>query len=331
MSFQRSASALGFGWQDMMRLNRKAKTTSHKIKDIEGALIYWVGPGAMLNRKAAVDNKNGLVNYFKHCILGQEDIKAIGGIFKDLSLEWVNAKAKYGLDPRMGIATERMVQSIQAIDSGGGKWKVGIKKGTSAQGTKIGVDGYAQVFEWGSYKQQARPMFMHFFMKWLKEKVPELVRPFAKEFAAKYNDLKGEWEGVNVNTSDVERDLPVHLMGDGEFEIPDMRNEPASAYESKYEPEPEAYYESETDDEFGDTSEYDREEQNLLDNYRKFLARVEKEIHAATGKPVNPADLDDKNFWNSLLQQFDIDSKIWKKLVDLYSKLADMQESVRGR
>ena len=328
MSFQRSSSALGFGWEDMMRLNRKAKTTSHKIQGIEGALLYWFGPGAMMNRKAALD----LAQYMRQSIYGQVDISAIGSQFKDLHPNWINAKAKYGLNPGMAMATERMVQSIQAIDSGGGKWKVGIKKGTSAQGTRIGVAGYAQAFEWGNSRgQDPRPIFMHYFMKWIAEKVPKLLQPFAAQFVQKYNDLKGEWEGVNYATADAVDAATVHFKGDeGDFDVDagvDTFEQAAANldYESAIEEE---YYDTEIDDEFIDKSEWEETQQkNVFKEYEKFLVKAEKELFSIVG-PVLRSELEDKNFWNGLSKQFQTDMKIWEKISKLFMKLRDLQQAM---
>lgn len=218
MSFQRTSSALGFGWQnEAMRVNRKAKSTAHKIKDLEGALIYWVGPGAMLNRLAA----EHLRDHFKKSIEQQDDLGAEGSMhFKDLTPRWRREKyeAKLRGVEKMGIAFGEMVDNIEAIDSGGGKWKVGIKKSGKGKKTlnyisKLKLHQVAEIFEFGSVKQQARPIFMHFFMKWARDNVDEVLKPIVKHFFDKYYKLKGEWEGVNYGLDAMTRDIKVIYQG----------------------------------------------------------------------------------------------------------------------
>lgn len=180
-----TGSGISF-YEDSSRLVKGTTASVKAIKGIERALVYWCSAqgGFKFNTGAARD----LANYMRQQLLSQEAFDYFTN--PALSDFWVERKHELGLDPRKGVATESMANSIQMVRSGQSGYKVGISKNyvnpdlwrrSSKTGkmTKIGtmdtVYDYALLFEKGSMdgKQPPRPWFGITFLRWTRENLPK--------------------------------------------------------------------------------------------------------------------------------------------------------------
>jgi len=171
----RHATMLGVGWEDVGKIHRALNNAQKTVKLLEGGLVRWFGPGGSLTRKAA----NHAAAYIKKAIQTNE----YAWMFPDLHPAWYARKQKLGLSLFKGIATESMVSAIGVTDLGGGKFRVGIPKGSKSS-EKIGnwtdINKYAQQLEWGgtfatsSSGQPPRPFFSVGFVRWVNAYAPQL-------------------------------------------------------------------------------------------------------------------------------------------------------------
>ena len=157
---------------------------SRSLKNLEKGLVYWCAQsnGFLLNKVAA----RNLSIYLKKSLYEQKD--AFAGMPK-LSPDYVKWKNKFvGNERFVGIGTMTMLDSLKAIDSGYGKWKVGISgrvpppinPGTGKPFSKLKPAQYFEIFEKGSYTQPARPWAKKLTLKWSKEQLPHLCKPVIK-------------------------------------------------------------------------------------------------------------------------------------------------------
>lgn len=191
---KRTTSGLGI-YVDLSRVIKGSEVAEVALEDMHSALIYWCSSSNnfLLSKKAALH----LTDYLKLQLASQEIMIGMPSLTED----WQKTKAKEGLNPQIGIATGKMHDSIKVLDSGYGKYKVGVserekapliqyKSGrTALLGSFKKVYEYANVLEFGSSKQQARPWFFRAVNKWVHRHAPTISDPFLKQFNAPFQKL----------------------------------------------------------------------------------------------------------------------------------------------
>lgn len=335
--YQRSSYLLGFGWEELTRMDRKAKTTIHAVEGLSKAFVKWLGPGGTLTRKAA----ENLRDHFKNSIEKQVDVKQ----FAPLSPPWETYKAENSLLSGKARATGRMQDSITILDQGASQFAVGVPRSTRAYIRQFGMTGnpgkfgktritksmkffpgYAEIFEKGSSKQPARPVFMHWFDLWLKEKVPTLVSPFEQDIMTYFNTLKDEWQttGKDFDAMDMavtgEQDWnpteQIEGLRDDGFESVIEQEEESRGFYGSFEEQEEAEWQAKID------AEQEIEQANIFKKYERFVEKTAQTLYKYAG-PVSQDVMETKDFWRELSQKFQTDVKIWEKISELYMKMAD--------
>ena len=178
-----NVSMLGFGWEDITSFAKSAKKTKAYLDELQKTWIYWLdesGRGGLPKRIA-----NDLANHIRSDLLSQKYIKAT----PSLTPMWIRMKTEMGFDTeRKGIASGDLANSIKAISSGKGLYKVGIPNTIKAKyGNFKTVAQYARRLEFGSggdrlgedgksYYQPPRPWFAPSFMDYANNNFPKRVR-----------------------------------------------------------------------------------------------------------------------------------------------------------
>ena len=205
------ASMIGFGWEELTKLDRKVKITAKALDGFATGGYYWLEGGGALTRRAALH----LAEYLKKTIYTQKAYHEFPG----LSKSWQEFKANplmWGgrtLDPRVGIATENMVKAINAQDAGHGKWRVGISKNERIHGLQIGtytsIADYAWLLEFGftgsnnKNPQPPRPAFATMFLEWSNKHMPGIIQPLIDAILPHLKALNREWTGVRYSEWDL--------------------------------------------------------------------------------------------------------------------------------
>jgi len=198
----RYASVMTVGYRELQKLSRAARATGHTLDKISRHARYWVGEegGHALNRTAA----NSLADYLRQYIWGQSfafQVPALSDYW-----EYKKNRPEYWdgvtLRPHIGIATETMVNSIRALDMGGGRFAVGIPDNLYVTGLQIGtitnIATYAKILEFGSARynvlQPPRPIFAMGFQSWVNDKSVDVAAPVVNGLNTILRELANHWE-----------------------------------------------------------------------------------------------------------------------------------------
>jgi len=175
---------MGVGWEGITSFAKSAEKTKAYLDELQKTWIYWLdesGRGGLTKGIA-----NDLANHIRSDLLSQKYIKAT----PTLTPIWIRMKTEMGFDTeRKGIASGDLVNSIKAISSGKGLYKVGIPGNIKAKhGNFTYVAQYARRLEFGSgyhgrrgkddkiYYQPPRPWFAPSFMDYANNNFPKEVR-----------------------------------------------------------------------------------------------------------------------------------------------------------
>lgn len=191
---KRTANGLGI-YLDLSKVIKGSDIATVALDEMNGALLYWCSKSNnfLLSKKAAIH----LTNYLKLQYASQEIMVGLPA----LTPKWEKIKRREKLNPQTGIATGAMFDAIKMLDSGYGKYKVGVSSRAEAPlwtyrsgrvarlGTLKKVHKYAEVFEFGSEKQQARPWFFRAVNKWVHRHAPTIAQPFLTQFNGPFRKL----------------------------------------------------------------------------------------------------------------------------------------------
>lgn len=174
---------LGLDWDYIARFKHRVDHAKVPIDDLQKTFIHWLGgPG----RGTGALTKN-LADHFtafvRARILSQQAFQGMPA----LSPMWTEMKTYLGLDPRMGVAKGYLAEAIKPLDTGYGKYRVGISKNEvapDAAGSIKNVAEYAILLEKGwtaitkhgkSRSQPPRPFFGESFLVWSYQNLPNEI------------------------------------------------------------------------------------------------------------------------------------------------------------
>ena len=174
---------LGLDWEYVSRFQHKVEMAKVPIDNLQNSFIYWLGgpgrgSGALTKRLA-----DHFTAYVQSRIISQQAFRN----HPSLSPMWIEMKNYLGLDPRMGIAKGHLVNAIKPLDTGYGKYRVGISKNEVAPDAAGGIKnvaeyaillekGYTTITKKGKRKSQPpRPFFSESFLRWSQWNLPEEI------------------------------------------------------------------------------------------------------------------------------------------------------------
>ena len=171
---------LGLDWENIGRFQHRLDMSKEYLDDLQETFIYWFKGKGALSKKIA----DHFTAYVRARVLSQQAFQGMPA----LSPQWAEMKTKQGLDPRIGVAKGYMAEAIKPIDTGYGKYRVGISKNEKAPnsaGQIQNVATYAILLEKGhtyttpkgeQRTQPPRPFFGTSFMKWTYDNLPTEIK-----------------------------------------------------------------------------------------------------------------------------------------------------------
>ena len=183
MARSRYGGFIGLDWEYVSRFKHRVDMAKEPLDDLQKTFVHWLGGPGRGSGALTKNIADHFTAFVRARILNQQAFQKMPA----LSPMWTEMKADLGLDPRMGVAKGYLAEAIKPINTGYGKYRVGISKNEVAPdsaGTIKNVAEYAILLEKGyttitkrgkRRHQPPRPFFGTSFLAFAYKSFPDYI------------------------------------------------------------------------------------------------------------------------------------------------------------